>query len=163
VLPVIVADASPLIMLARIGQLELLARLYARVLVPEEVWSEAVLRKASAPDATVIGAAAFIERRTVDRAQAATVAETYGIDDGEAEALVLARQLSGAHVLVDDGRARDAAGKLGLRRVGTVGVLLRAKRAGWIDLVGPRLAALTTNRARMSRRLIDETLRRARE
>ncbi len=160
---VLVADTSPLIMLARIGELALLARLYERVLVPEEVWREAVLQKPSAPDASVIATTIFIERRAVDRSKAAAIASAYGIDDGEAEVLVLAQQSPGVHVLIDDGPARAAANSLGLRRVGTVGVLLRAKRAGLIDLVRPRLDALTRNHARLGRKLIDEALRRAGE
>jgi uncharacterized protein len=37
---VAVADSGPLICLARINQLELLPRLFAKILVPPEVWDE---------------------------------------------------------------------------------------------------------------------------
>ncbi len=38
----VVCNASPLINLARIGQLALLPRIFGRILVPEAVWQEVV-------------------------------------------------------------------------------------------------------------------------
>ena len=39
----VVSNASPLINLARIGNLDLLQRLYGEILVPEAVWREVVI------------------------------------------------------------------------------------------------------------------------
>ena len=39
----VVSDASPLINLARIGQLDLLRQLYGTMLLPEAVWQEVLL------------------------------------------------------------------------------------------------------------------------
>jgi predicted nucleic acid-binding protein len=39
----VVSNASPLINLARIGQLSLLPRIFSRVLIPEAVWQEVVV------------------------------------------------------------------------------------------------------------------------
>ena len=39
----IVSNASPLINLARIGQLDLLRQLYGELLIPEAVWHEVVM------------------------------------------------------------------------------------------------------------------------
>jgi predicted nucleic acid-binding protein len=50
----IVSNASPLIHLARIGQLELLHHLYGEVFVPESVWEEIVVKGAGQPGAAMI-------------------------------------------------------------------------------------------------------------
>ena len=39
----IVSNASPLIALARIGQLDLLSQLYSEIIIPEAVWHEVVV------------------------------------------------------------------------------------------------------------------------
>lgn len=49
--PVIVADSSPLIGLARIGQLELLKRSGRRILVPPAVWDEVTVHGLGSPGA----------------------------------------------------------------------------------------------------------------
>ncbi|HEX2094542.1 MAG TPA: DUF3368 domain-containing protein [Longimicrobiaceae bacterium] len=60
---------------------------------------------------------------------------------GEAEAIALAAERQ-CRVILDDHQARSAAARLGLEVIGTVGILLRAKRAGLVPEVGPLLDAL---------------------
>jgi predicted nucleic acid-binding protein len=52
------------------------------------------------------------------------------LDLGEAETIVLARQLNVKRVLLDDRAARTKAGLMGLAVTGTVGALLLARQAG---------------------------------
>ena len=44
----VVSDASPLILFAKIGRLDLLKKLYSEVLIPREVEKEVTMREASA-------------------------------------------------------------------------------------------------------------------
>jgi uncharacterized protein len=60
---------------------------------------------------------------------------------GEAEAMALAAQRR-CRVILDDHQARSAATRIGVEVIGTVGVLLLAKRNGLIPVVGPLLDAL---------------------
>ncbi len=55
----VVADAGPLIALAKIGGLETLFDLYPQIITPEAVYQEAVRegRRAGAPDAALLQAA----------------------------------------------------------------------------------------------------------
>jgi hypothetical protein len=63
---VIVADSSPLIGLARIGQLEILRKLASRVLMPPAVRDEITQYRRDAPGAAIIGQAAWIEVEAPD-------------------------------------------------------------------------------------------------
>jgi hypothetical protein len=45
----IVSDSSPLISLARIGELDLLHRLYGELLIPQAVWHDVVVKGAGQP------------------------------------------------------------------------------------------------------------------
>jgi predicted nucleic acid-binding protein len=50
----VVSDASPLIALIRIGQLDLLCQLYSEIIIPEAVWHEVVVEGADQPGAEVV-------------------------------------------------------------------------------------------------------------
>jgi predicted nucleic acid-binding protein len=63
---VIVADSSPLIGLARIGQLEILHKLASRVVTPPAVQDEVTLYRGEAPGAAVIRQATWIEVQAPD-------------------------------------------------------------------------------------------------
>ena len=62
-------------------------------------------------------------------------------------------------MLIDDSRARRVAEYLGVRRMGTVGLLRRAKQAGLIEQLRPQLEALKENGIHIRKELIDAVLR----
>jgi len=64
------------------------------------------------------------------------------LDQGEAEAIVLANEQKADLILLDEKAARRVAKKLGLPVLGTVGVLIWAKKSGLIDSLRERLDAL---------------------
>ncbi len=61
-------------------------------------------------------------------------------------------------MILDDGPARGAAKRLGLRVTGTVGVLVQARHEGILSAVRPVLDRLEAGRFRMSRELRDWAL-----
>ena len=61
----IVSNASPLIALVRIGQLDLLGQLYSAIIIPEAVWHEVVVEGADQPGAKAVSSASWIVRHTV--------------------------------------------------------------------------------------------------
>ena len=67
-------DAGALIALARIGQLDILGRVGARVIIPRVVYEEVVVKGAGKPGADEIRDAPWIETREV--------AETYDVAFG---------------------------------------------------------------------------------
>lgn len=152
----LVADSSPLIGLARIGQLELLPRLAERVLVPPAVWHEAALDSRDSPGAVEIRRAPWLIIEAPERSRVEPLKIL--VDRGEAEAIALARGTEGSLLLIDDSRARRVAKRLELRHVGTVGLLRRAKKEGLVAAVKPLLEALVENGIFIEQALIDAVL-----
>ena len=69
---IVVADASPLIAMARIGKLDLLRAVFGQLLVPDAVWREVVEAGVEKAGTTDVVAANWIERRSIlDSASAA--------------------------------------------------------------------------------------------
>lgn len=150
---VVVADTTPVLYLARIGRLDLLAQLYEKIVVPGKVWTELVEARPDAAGVELIRAAGWI---VVDRGadQDPLIAElSPQIDAGEAAAIALAIARHADLVLMDDLDARRVAVDHGLHVRGTVGVLMSARIGGHIDAVQPLLDALVAEGFRLDRKL----------
>lgn len=173
---VVIADAGPLIGLARIGRLSLLPQLFGTVSVTKWVADE-VLAGGDFADIGVLKAA-FVEpwlqtvavvtaQADIWQTQCAALINLHQIDMGEATALVLAQQLTDQGdaplLLMDDHRGRQAAQHSKIATMGTAGVLLLAKQANAIAAVKPVLQALRENGYFLSNRLIDAVLAQAGE
>lgn len=135
---IVVPDAGPLIYLGGAGHIDLLHRLFARVVVPRLVHDEVVVAGAGLLGSAEVAAASWIE--VVDVVPDAGLLSL--LDAGEAAAIPLAERL-GALLLCDDGDARAIAKQRGLPIVGTLGVLLKAKKVGALALVGPVISTMT--------------------
>ena len=141
---IVVSDTSPILNLARIGRLELLASLYQQVLIPPAVFGElAVSRDAAFPVLDVASVSWIILETPKDQDRVRELRDI--LDAGEAEAIVLAVERQVELLLVDERRGRRTAEALGLRITGLLGVLADAKRAGLIACVKPVLDELTQN------------------
>ena len=143
-------DTSCLIHLERIGRLDLLRALYADLRIPPAVRDECG-RVPDGIEGVPASSPALIRllRRTVDA--------------GEAEVIALATEIDDAHIVLDDRTARQEAHELGLNVVGTVGLVLRAKRDGHIPAARPLLDALRGTGFWMSGALYQRALDRSGE
>jgi predicted nucleic acid-binding protein len=142
---IVVADSTPLIALASIDQFNLLKGLFGTVLIPEAVFREVVTRGRGRPGSEEVRKADWIKvQAPKDRAKVVFLLSD--LDEGEAEALVLAEEVSADWIIVDETKARLAAEFIHLHFIGTVGVLLLAKKVGKIPIVRPLLDHLKTNK-----------------
>ncbi len=125
----VVADASPLIALSRVGRLELLRQLFGQLMVPQAVWQEVALSDPSRAGVAELQRADWVERRQVsDTALVQLLRQDLGA--GESEAIVLAREVKADVLLIDERLGRSAATRLGLPITGLVGVLIEARQRG---------------------------------
>jgi predicted nucleic acid-binding protein len=126
---VVVADTSPVNYLVLIGQIEILPRLYTRILIPPAVLDE--LKHPLAPEPVRNWAAqppGWLEVLTpIGRVNAAQ------LDLGESEAIALATEMHVDVLLIDEQAGRQEAIRRGLKVAGTLSVLDEADRAGLVD------------------------------
>lgn len=135
---ILVADSSSLIVLERIGQLNLLGKLADSTHIPEAVYQEVAGHGARRPETAALLSAANIVRAQVrDRARVERLRNYLGW--GESEAIVLAGEIDSDFLLLDDARARRIAESEGCRVVGLLGLLIRAKELAIVDYVKPVL------------------------
>lgn len=140
----IVFDSTCLIGFERIGHLDLLPKLYTEVVVPPAVVAE-FGRQLSWMKVEPLSSPHLCNALRLT------------LGKGEAEAIALAVQMDG-QLVTDDKQARSVAEAMGLRVVGTLGILVRAKRAGIIERVAPFIGELERNSFRISRALREEVL-----
>ncbi len=144
----IVCDASPPIGLAQIGRLNLLRQLYAPVLAPPAVVAE-IVSVAARPTW-------LLDRPPPQPIDARILAASLG--PGESEAIAVALVAGTGLVLLDDLQARKLAARLGIPVIGTIGVLLAAKRRGFLAMVRPEIETLQRERFHLSPDLVAEAL-----
>lgn len=141
-----VANASPLIALAKIDRFSLLKRLFREIVVPDAVWEEVVVRGAGEPGAepTISAQRAGWLRRQQVKDILAVMFLRATLGPGGAEAIVLAQEVKATWVLLDDDLARAHADRIGLKTKGTAGVLLAAHEASFLDDLKAGLDELRT-------------------
>jgi predicted nucleic acid-binding protein len=137
---ILILDASALIVLARIGSLQLLRELADQIVIPDAVYEESVRQGQGKPGSSDIAHADWIVRQpALDQSAVMRLRRTLG--QGEAEAIVLAQQIH-AVVVLDDAVARRMAKQEGCQVVGLIGLLTEAKQRGLIPAVKPLLDAM---------------------
>ena len=129
-----VSNTSPLFYLHRLGQLELLPRLYGSVLVPEEVARELERGRHEGHDAPNL---AVLDWASVHPVSLPASLESCNLDPGELAAIALALTIPGCRLLLDDREARREALARQFLVTGTLGALDQAKREGLLTEVKP--------------------------
>lgn len=126
---IVASNTSPLTSLAAIGHFDLLQKLYSEIHIAEGVWQELNHGGRRHPGSYEVEKASWVHRHEVKNQALVTVLRR-DLDQGEAETLALAVELKADFVLLDEKEGRHQAVRLGLRPLGVLGVLLRAKRLG---------------------------------
>jgi uncharacterized protein len=138
---IVVVNTSPLILLAKIGRLDLLARLYNQVVIPQAVWAE--LREKQGPETEQVEK--LIQTGVLRRQKALAHHLSQVSSDlgrGEQEAIALAVQLQAALVILDDQEGRRIARQKSLAVTGTIGVLTEAREKGLLTSIRRELDRL---------------------
>jgi predicted nucleic acid-binding protein len=152
---IIVSDSSPLICFAILGMLDVLNDIIEKIMVPTAVYEEISVPKKPYSEEIKL----FLKDRVtpVESKLAVKLLEKE-VDPGEAEAIVLAIEKNISDILIDDPKGRKAARTHGLFPVGTIGVLLQAKKQEKIRKIKPLLDRLIRNRIRIGAALYQKAL-----
>ena len=130
---IVVSDTTAITSLLQINQCELLAKLYGEVVISAAVRDELLAAHQNLPE--------FLRVRTI-RQQSEVQRLRADIDVGEAEAIVLAKELAADLLLVDETEGRRVAVREGVNIIGLLGVLVQAKRKGLVSSVRDTTAKL---------------------
>lgn len=158
----VVSDSGPLIALSSIRQLNLLELLFGSIVISEAVYQEVVVLGKGRPGEQEVKQAAWIHREQVKSIGFPNIMLDK-LDPGERESLVLAYDVQADYVILDERLARRRAHLVGLTVIGTLGVLLLAKKDGHIQCVADQLHALENMAFRMSEQVKISILRKAGE
>jgi predicted nucleic acid-binding protein len=146
----VVSNSSPLIALARIQRLDLVPAVLKSALIPPAVAREI------APSIPVLPH--WLEVRAPTRS-VAVLTSRGPLGDGEWEAIALAVEVGASAIVIDDRPARRLAEAAGLNVIGTLGLLMEAKRAGHIRTIRVELDKLLETSFFLSQQLYDQVLR----
>jgi hypothetical protein len=115
---IIVSDTSPITSLAAINRLSLLQQLYGSIIIPEAVYRELTEVSTPVPGTREVLSADWIQMRSVVNRSLVASLKALPLDDGESEAIALAKELNAEILLIDERRGRAEASRQGLRITG---------------------------------------------
>ena len=155
-----VINASPVILLAKAGLVERVSSLADRLVVPRPVVEE-ILRVRDDAAALWLRAAGkqFVQPAVAELTELANSE----IGSGERSVISWAAAHRGFIAVLDDREARGMAQRLGINVIGTVGVVLRLKKAGLVSDVKSHLLEIKKVGGFISDELLREALRSAGE
>jgi len=157
----VVLNASPLICLFKSGLVDLIPALFQDIVVPE-----AVIKEVMAEGKIDFAAQTLISRKWIRRMPEISIDPLVAAWDlGEGESAVLSFALKNAEywVVMDDREARRCAISLRCHFIGTIGIIILAKRRGIINSVRESLEKLQNAGFWLSETLIKEICSRAGE
>lgn len=158
---IVVSNSSPLISLARIGRLHLLASSYERILVPAEVHHEVIVAGRGRPGAEEVRSAGWIEVASqTSPADLSLEQLCQGLGAGERSAILLAKSFPADLILLDEWKARRIAREAGLATMGCLGILEAGARSGLVSDLRQAYIELLRQGIRFDIGLLQESLAR---
>ena len=136
---IILSDTSCLIVLEKIGELELLHKVFGEIVITGEIAAEYGLPLP-----------VWISVQNPRNENNRQILEA-NIDKGEASAIALAIELENCLLIIDDLKGRNLAEQLGIEITGTFGMIIAAKLSGHIESVKPLLAKIKQTDFRLSK------------
>jgi predicted nucleic acid-binding protein len=156
---IIVADSSPLIIMAKLGSFDLLKILYTQVHISAEVYDEVVVSGKGLPGAREVVTSNWIEvKQLQDRAALLSAQAKYMLGIGELSTILLSKQLKADAAILDDLEARELAKQEGIQVRGTIGVLETLYRKRHLPDLRAAFQQLLKHDVYISRGLLNQRL-----
>ncbi len=138
---IVVSDTSPVRGLIALGKTELLHKLFGKIIIPIAVKKELLRISSFQIEINSLLQQSWVEVREVLHSKEYSVIRKH-LDEGESEAIVLARELNADLLLMDENKGRTFAKELNLKVLGLIGVLIKAKQQSHISRLKPILDEL---------------------
>ncbi|MBW1803279.1 MAG: DUF3368 domain-containing protein, partial [Deltaproteobacteria bacterium] len=139
----IVVNTSPWIALSICGQIQILEKLYTNVFVSQKVREEIIAGGKDRFGVHEFETCQWLNVQEIHDME--KVKLLYELDQGEAQVIILAKERDVRHVLIDEKVARLQAKILGLEVIGTLGILLKAKRKGLLTSIKASIEMILSN------------------
>lgn len=124
---IVVSDTTPLISFLKIDCIDLLEKLFGQVLIPQAVFDELTADDCFKFEADQIRRKRFIKVQSVKNPESASILKREtGLDQGESEAIILTDKQNADILLMDEAKGRAVSFQMGLRVMGTIGILMAA-------------------------------------
>ena len=121
---IVISDTTPIISLLKINHLELLEKLFGEVLIPKGVFAELTKNPRFQNEAKIVKASSFIQVvNEIDENYVSLLRRSTGLDLGESEAIYLSDNGKADLLLMDEVRGREVATRMGIKIMGTIGIL----------------------------------------
>jgi len=156
----VISNTTPILSLLKINKLEILKELYGQVTIPNAVYQEVEEGKHKEFYKDLKKIDWLIIKDIKDQNSREYFVD---LDDGEAEVLILAKELNADLVILDEILGRRYAKVLEFNLTGTLGVLLKAKEKGIIKSLKELLTELTEKGTWLNPKLIKEVLKISKE
>jgi uncharacterized protein len=154
-------NTSPLLYLHQVRLLEILPKLYGTVIAPSAVEQELAVGRAkgiAVPDLNLLN---WLQIRVIDLAS--TIPNVIDLGRGEAEVIALGIENPNSLLILDDQLGRRIATLYQLRYTGTLGVLIKAKQAGYLAAIAPVIRELQAQGMWLTESVIQTVLKLAQE
>lgn len=150
-------NASPLILLGKIGRLDIIEQLNPAYAIPSAVVDEIFCGPENDPARVWLSVRDRIHP-ILDSLVAPADLLAWDLGSGETAVLAHCIGQKDRGAILDDQAARNCAEVYGVSIMGTVGILLRAKQAGLVSLLKPELLRLVDSGSLLSGAVIDQAL-----
>jgi predicted nucleic acid-binding protein len=156
---IVVSNSSPLITLSRSGHLGLLPRLFGRIHVAAEVFTEVTVLGAGRPGSQAVRGADWIEvHPAITSSLLDSTCRQHSLGKGEVATVLLSRSLSADLAIIDERNARIFAGTQSVTVIGCLGILEAAFRRGLIIDLRAGYQDLLNANIRIDRGLLNASL-----
>ena len=151
-----IVNATPLIALSKINQLNLLNDLFSEVIIPQSVYNEVVIQGQEKVGKQELLNAKWINIQNVPSTTMINPL-LLGLDQGELEVIQLGLLINPDWVIIDEKLGRRIAKEIGLPVKGTLGILLTGFYSGYFakEETLNLCQKLVDNGIRLSPRIID--------
>ena len=155
---ILVSNTTPLIGLAIIERFNLLEQLFGEIYIPQAVYNEVVVAGKEIGGAKrEVASTSWIKKVPVKN-RTAVEDLLIELDLGEAETIILAQEINADLVLMDEKKGRQKLSEQRRKKIGTVGILLKAKQEGILPAIRDDMMKLREMGFSISQPVIDGIL-----